>query len=118
MEEDLTEIFNKIIANTPRSQIKNKAPQPPLGVPSEVCQTKSWPLGDGRYDRNGKFTPTPEDLKAQATKQAVEMAGGTEEVVKAALDAIYERRDIAAAVLKKGGTQDQAQVAVNAARTS
>lgn len=118
MEEDLTAIFNKIIENTPRSQRKNQAPQLPLGVPNEVGKRKTWPLGDGRYDKNGKFTPTPEDLKAAAVRQAVEMAGGTEEVQKAACDAVYERKDIAAAVLKKGGTQDQAQSAVNAARTS
>lgn len=115
-EEELTEMFNKIIAATPRSQRKNQAPQLPLGVPNEV--RKTWPLGDGRYDRNGKFTPTSEDLKALATKEAVEMAGGTEEVALAALDAVYNRKDIASAVLKKGGTQDQAQSAVNAARTS
>lgn len=60
-EEELTEIFNKIIAATPMPQHKNRAPQPPPGVPNEVCPTKSWPLGDGRYDSQGNFTPSPQD---------------------------------------------------------
>lgn len=55
--EDLTEIFNKIIANTPRSQSKNKAPV----WTGETSPTKSWPLGDGRYDSKGNFTPSQQD---------------------------------------------------------
>lgn len=55
--EDLTEIFNKIIANTPVKQPSNKAPV----WADFACPTKSLPLSDDRYDRNGKFTPSPQD---------------------------------------------------------